>query len=273
MIEIRDLNMSFGKKQILKNINLDVGRGEIIAIIGPSGAGKSSLLRTINLLETPQSGTIKLENMKLNYAKFTKFEALNLRRKSAMVFQSHNLFINKNCLQNVTEALKVVQKMDSKAAESAAFAALEKVGMASRALSYTHELSGGQAQRVGIARALALNLPIMLFDEPTSALDPELVSEVLETIREIKGKTMLIVTHELNFARAIADKIVFMDAGEILQISPPREFFGLESSFLESNNAEINLQDSNKEDSRILDSKQLRIKQFLSKMQDYKKYV
>lgn len=230
MIEIRNVNMSFGRQQILKNINLNVARGEILAIIGPSGAGKSSLLRTINLLEKPQSGEISIENISLNYAKFSKKDALNLRRKSAMVFQSHNLFINKNCLQNVSEALIVVQKMDSKRAESVAYAALEKVGMASRAKSYTHELSGGQAQRVGIARALALNLPIMLFDEPTSALDPELVSEVLETIRAIEGKTMLIVTHELNFARAIADKIVFMDGGEILQIATPSEFFALESN-------------------------------------------
>lgn len=253
MIEICNLNMKIGQKEILKNINLSVKKGEIIAIIGPSGAGKSSLLRSINLLESPQSGAIKIEDVALNYARFTSKEVLNLRRKSAMVFQNHNLFINKNCLENVAEALIVAQKMPKNKAFEIALESLKKVGLEGKARAFSHELSGGQAQRVGIARALAINTPILLLDEPTSALDPELVSEVLESIRAIalnRTKTMLIVTHELGFGRAIADKIVFMCDGEILKISDTSEFF-----------------------SPCDDSKNARITQFLSKMHDYKKYV
>lgn len=225
MIEIINIHKNFGNKAILKNINLKIQRGEIIAIIGPSGAGKSTLLRSINLLEYPQSGTIRIDNITFNYAKFSKHEVVALRQKSAMVFQHHNLFINKNCLENVAEALIVVKKIPKKKAHEIAMEYLAKVGLQEKALMYTHELSGGQAQRVGIARALAFNPEIILFDEPTSALDPELVGEVLETIKTIHDKTMLIVTHELKFARAIADRIVFMADGMIVEEKSPHDFF------------------------------------------------
>lgn len=247
MIEIQNLNKNFGDKKILKNINLCVREGEIVAIIGPSGAGKSTFLRSINFLESPQSGIIRIDNVFFNYAKHTKKEILSLRQKSAMVFQHHNLFINKNCWQNVAEALMVVKKIPKSQAFEIAIENLTKVGLKDKAYSYPYELSGGQAQRVGIARALALNPTIMLFDEPTSALDLELVGEVLETIRQIKNKTMLIVTHELKFACAIADTIVFMAEGEILERKSPQEFFTNPSL--------------------------PRVKQFLNKMNVFEKYL
>lgn len=225
MLKISHLNKNIDKKIILKDINLSVNDGEIVALIGPSGAGKSTLLRSINLLEIPISGEISIDEIRLNYAKFTHKEALNLRRKSAMVFQHYNLFVNKNALENIAEALIIVRKMSKNEAFKIALENLEKVGLKDKANSYAFELSGGQAQRVGIARALALNPSIMLFDEPTSALDPELVGEVLETIRAIKGKSMLLVTHELKFARALADKIIFMNDGQIIEEAPTKDFF------------------------------------------------
>ena len=225
MLKISNLYKSFHSKEILKNINLEINDGQIVALIGPSGAGKSTLLRSINLLETPQSGQIIIDELKLDYAKFSGKEALKLRQKSAMVFQHYNLFINKNALENIAEALIIVKKMPKNQAYEIAYEHLSKVGLKDKANSYAFELSGGQAQRVGIARALALNPSIMLFDEPTSALDPELVGEVLEVIKNIQGKTMLIATHELKFARALADKFVFMSGGQIIEESPTAEFF------------------------------------------------
>lgn len=225
MLKITNLHKSFHSKEILKNINLEINDGQIVALIGPSGAGKSTLLRSINLLEIPQSGQIIIDELKLDYAKFNHKEALKLRQKSAMVFQHYNLFINKNTLENIAEALIIVKKMPKNEAYEIAYEHLSKVGLKDKAQSYAFELSGGQAQRVGIARALALNPSIMLFDEPTSALDPELVGEVLEVIKNIQGKTMLIVTHELKFARALADKFIFMSGGQIIEESPTAEFF------------------------------------------------
>ncbi|RDU65362.1 amino acid ABC transporter ATP-binding protein [Helicobacter didelphidarum] len=253
MIEIHNLCKKFGNTNILKNISLEVKSGEIIAIIGPSGAGKSTFLRSINLLEYPHKGSIRIDNITLDYAKisqrlalFPNKSILQLRQKSAMVFQQHNLFTNKNCLENVAEALIIVQKIPKKEAFDIALENLKKVGLEDKAFYYTHELSGGQAQRVGIARALALNPSVMLFDEPTSALDPELVGEVLESIKVIQDKTMLIVTHELNFARAVADRIVFMTNGEIIEQKPPQDFFN--------------------------QPKHERVKQFLEKMSIFKRY-
>lgn len=225
MLKLSNLNKSFDKKLILKDISFNANDNEIIAIIGPSGAGKSTLLRSINLLEIPQSGQIIIDALSLNYSQFTQKEALRLRQKSAMVFQHYNLFINKNALENIAEALIVVKKMPKNEAFELAFEHLSKVGLKDKAHSYAFELSGGQAQRVGIARALALNPSIMLFDEPTSALDPELVGEVLEVIKNIQGKTMLLVTHELNFARAVANRIIFMDQGQIIEENEASEFF------------------------------------------------
>lgn len=225
MLKISNLQKSFKDKLILKNLSLEAKDNEIIAIIGPSGAGKSTFLRSINLLESPQSGQIIIDELRLDYAKFTQKEALNLRQKSAMVFQHYNLFINKNALENIAEALIVVKKMPKNEAFDVAFEHLSRVGLKDKANSYAFELSGGQAQRVGIARALALNPSIMLFDEPTSALDPELVGEVLEVIKNIQGKTMLLVTHELKFAKALAHKFVFMSDGQIIEESSTAEFF------------------------------------------------
>lgn len=225
MLEISHLNKDFNKKAILKDINFSVNDGEIVALIGPSGAGKSTLLRCINLLESPKNGEIRIDEIRLNFAKFTHKEALKLRQKSAMVFQHYNLFINKTALENIAEALIIVQKRPKNEAFSIARTHLEKVGLKDKANAYPFELSGGQAQRVAIARALALNPSIMLFDEPTSALDPELVGEVLEAIRAIKGKSMLLVTHELKFARALAHKIIFMNDGQIIEQAPTKDFF------------------------------------------------
>lgn len=225
MLKISNLHKNFNSKAILKDINLTIDKGQIVALIGPSGAGKSTLLRSINLLETPQKGQISIDELHFNYAKFTHKEALKLRQKSAMVFQHYNLFINKNALENITEALIVVKKMPKNQAIDIAYEQLKAVGLEDKANSYAFELSGGQAQRVGIARALALNPSIMLLDEPTSALDAELVGEVLESIKNIRGKTMLIVTHELKFAKAVADKVIFMSEGQIIEEALTNEFF------------------------------------------------
>ena len=225
MLKISNLNKNVGNKAILKNVNLNVADGEIVAVLGPSGAGKSTLLRCINLLEKPQSGRIQIDDVHVNYAHVSHKEALHLRQKTAMVFQHYNLFVNKNALENIAEALIVVHKMPKNEAFKIAEENLEKVGLKEKASAYPFELSGGQAQRVGIARALALNPSIMLLDEPTSALDPELVGEVLETIRAIEGKSMLLVTHELKFARALAHKIVFMNEGEIIEEAETADFF------------------------------------------------
>lgn len=225
MIEIRSANKAFGKNIVLRNVNLAVKKGEIIAIIGPSGAGKSTLLRSINLLEVPDSGRLRVDDIEIDCARFSQREMLSVRRKSAMVFQHFNLFVNKNVLENVCEALVVVQKLPVANAKKIALEKLAQVGLASRANAYAYELSGGQQQRVAIARALALNTPILLFDEPTSALDIELIGEVLDAIRGIEDRTMLLVTHELSFAKAIADRIIFMDKGEIIEENRGEAFF------------------------------------------------
>lgn len=225
MIEITNANKKFNKQDVLKNINLRVNDNEIVAIIGPSGAGKSTLLRSINLLETPDSGHIVIDDLSVDFANFSKEQMFKLRQKSAMVFQNFNLLVNKNILDNVSEALIVVKKIPKNQAKDIAIEQLKSVGLAQKAHSYPYELSGGQQQRVAIARALALNPSIMLFDEPTSALDVELIAEVLEVIKSIKGKTMLIVTHELKFAKAIADRIIFMSEGEIIEQERAKLFF------------------------------------------------
>ncbi|RDU60345.1 amino acid ABC transporter ATP-binding protein [Helicobacter marmotae] len=225
MIELISLHKTFNHHAVLKDINFKVQSGEIIAIIGPSGAGKSTLLRSINLLEKPDRGIIRIDDLELNYAHFSHKQMLQLRQKSAMVFQNFNLFMNKNIVDNVSEALIVVKKIPKQEAQEIAMQRLQDVALAHKAQAYPYSLSGGQQQRVAIARALALNPNIMLFDEPTSALDVELIAEVLEVIKAIKDKTMLIVTHELKFARAIADRIVFMSEGEIIAEGEAKSFF------------------------------------------------
>lgn len=225
MLRIENLRKSFGNLNVLNGLNLHLKQGEICAIVGPSGSGKSTFLRCINALEVAQSGRISIDSVALDYARHTKKEILSLRRKTAMVFQNYNLFINKNALENVMEALLVVRKMSKPQAEEIALARLRQVGLEDRASFYPHQLSGGQQQRIGIARALALNPSVILLDEPTSALDPELVEEVLTVILGIKDTTMLVVTHKLHFAKVLANRIVFMADGSIIEEGDPTSFF------------------------------------------------
>lgn len=225
LIKVSHLEKRFKDILVLKDINLTVKKNKIIAIIGPSGAGKSTFLRCLNLLEFAQRGHLEFDGLHFDFEKINKANILKLRRKSAMVFQQHNLFINKNVLENVAEALIVVKKIPKNQAYEKAKLELEKVGLKDKLKSYAYELSGGQAQRVGIARALAVEPSVLLFDEPTSALDVHLTQEVLEVIKNIKNKTMLIITHELNFARSIADEMIFMSEGRIMHAAPTKEFF------------------------------------------------
>ncbi|RHW34729.1 amino acid ABC transporter ATP-binding protein [Lysinibacillus yapensis] len=227
MIEITNLKKNFGPNEVLKGINLKVNKGDIISIIGPSGSGKTTLLRCLNYLEKPDEGIITIGEVSINARKVHKKDIYTLRKKSAMVFQSYNLFQHKTALQNVMEGLIVVQKKNIKEAQEIATELLRKVGLEHKTKAFPSHLSGGQQQRVGIARALALNPEVILFDEPTSALDPELVGEVLSVIAKIakEGKTMIIVTHELNFAREISDRIIFMDNGVIVEEGSPKEIF------------------------------------------------
>jgi putative amino-acid transport system ATP-binding protein len=227
MIKITNLYKSFGELEVLKDINLEVKKGEVIAIIGPSGTGKSTLLRCINYLEEPEEGEIEIDGLKINAKNITKKEIYELRRKTSMVFQTYNLFKNKTALENIMEPLIVVKKMDKKVAEEKALDILDAVGLSDKRDSYPSKLSGGQQQRVGIGRAMAVDPKVMLFDEPTSALDPELVGEVLDVIKGLAEKhtTMLIVTHEMNFAKNVADRVIFMDGGRIAEQGSPEEIF------------------------------------------------
>lgn len=228
LIEIEHLSKSFpGGTEVLKDISLEIHKGDIVAIIGPSGTGKSTLLRCLNYLTVPSEGKIRIGECTVDAKSHTKEEVYALRRKSSMVFQQFNLFKNKTALENVMEALTNVQKMPKAEAEEISKHLLEQVGMGDRMDFYPSKLSGGQQQRVGIARALAVNPEVILFDEPTSALDPEWVKEVLATIQEVakEGRTMLIVTHEISFARQVANRILFMEEGKIQVDAPPEEFF------------------------------------------------
>ncbi|MBW4082299.1 amino acid ABC transporter ATP-binding protein [Paenibacillus sp. S150] len=227
MLRVENIHKRFGSEEVLKGISLQVKRGDVVSILGPSGSGKTTLLRCINLLERPQTGTVAIGGLSVNTEHLTRKDILKLRRKTAMVFQSYGLFINKNALENVMEGLLVVKKMKKAEARLKSLALLEKVGLADKAEHYPSQLSGGQQQRVGIARALALDPEVILFDEPTSALDPELVGEVLEVIRKIasEGVTMIIVTHELSFARDISTHVVFMEKGNIVEQGEPRQIF------------------------------------------------
>ena len=196
-------------------------------MIGPSGTGKSTLLRCINLLERPEKGIVRLGDFEADYEKITKAEIQVLRSRTSMVFQNSNLYRNKTAIENIKLPLTAVKKMEEKKAEEIGLQLLEKVGMLEKKDAYPETLSGGEKQRVGIARAMGVNPDIILFDEPTSALDPELVSEVLEVIQDLAKQhtTMLIVTHEMKFARSVADEIVFMEGGSIVEQAPPEEFF------------------------------------------------
>lgn len=219
MLSIKNLYKSFGKTEVLKGISLNIEPGKVVAIIGPSGAGKTTLLRCMNFLEKADSGEMDFDGAQIDLKKVSKKTILQIRRKTAFVFQNYNLFNNKTALENVMEGLVIARKIPKPEAKDIAFKALEKVGLKDRADFYPVSLSGGQQQRVGIARAIAVNPEVILFDEPTSALDPELTGEVLAVIRQLanEGTTMVIVTHEMDFAREIADHVVFMECGNIIE--------------------------------------------------------
>lgn len=225
MIEITNLYKSFNKNLVLDDINLNIGKNKIYTLLGPSGSGKSTLIRCINLLEIPDSGKMKINNINIDFKKIHKNDMLQIRKNVGMVFQNYNLFANKTALQNITQSLISVHKYSKDKANEIGYKYLNMVGLNDKANHYPSMLSGGQQQRIGIARALAFNPEIILFDEPTSALDPELVDEVLNVIKIIKDKTMILVTHELNFAKKIADEIIFMSEGKIVEQSTPKEFF------------------------------------------------
>lgn len=227
MIELSHISKSFGRQEVLRDISLSVKTGEVVVILGPSGSGKTTLLRCVNYLEKPFGGTIAVGDFRLDCSHAKRGDILKLRRKTAMVFQQYNLFRHKTALENVMEALLVVKKMPAAEARARSAALLDKVGLGDKLNEYPSRLSGGQQQRVGIARALALEPEVILFDEPTSALDPERVGEVLEVIRDIarEGITMIVVTHEMGFARDVANRVVFMDGGVIVEEGTPDDVF------------------------------------------------
>lgn len=224
-IEIKSLNAYYDKLHVLKDINLNVEKGEILSLIGPSGSGKSSLLKMLVGLLTPKSGEVNLNNKSISYS--NKSDLRSVREQIAIVFQQYNLFQNMNVLKNVCIAPTKIQKRDQKQVEEQAVNLLEKVGLKDKLKSYPDELSGGQQQRVAIARALCLNPEILLLDEVTSALDPELVQEVLDTIRILasEGMTMMIVSHEMSFVKEVSNKVVFMDEGSIIEVNDPKIIF------------------------------------------------
>lgn len=231
MIKVRNIHKRFGVNTILHGVDLDIVKGQVVVILGPSGSGKTTFLRCLNALELPEQGSISFENevpLQIDFDRRPdKNEILALRRKSGMVFQQYNLFPHKTALENVMEAPVQVRGEPVAQARAAALLLLEKVGLADKADLYPYQLSGGQQQRVGIARALALRPELMLFDEPTSALDPELVQDVLNTMKELanEGMTMLVVTHEIQFALDVADVVVVMDEGVIVEKGFPDDLF------------------------------------------------
>ena len=228
MLEVKGIEKSFDDLKVLRGVNLKVGRGDVVTVIGPSGSGKTTLLRCINFLERAEAGEMIFDDVRYRLDAMTRKEIAALRKKTAFVFQNYNLFRNKTALQNVTEGLVVARKVPKSEAREAGLRALQKVGMADRADAYPHQLSGGQQQRVAIARAIVTEPEVIFFDEPTSALDPELVGEVLGVMRNLasEGRTMLIVTHEMEFARNVANHVVFMDDGAVVEEGPPEEIFG-----------------------------------------------
>ena len=227
MLEIRNLRKAFGPLQVLKGIDLDVNKGDVVAILGSSGSGKTTMLRCLNFLERADAGTMDFDGRRIELHRATHAEINALRRRTGFVFQNYNLFANKTALQNVTEGLIIARKMPRRTAEELAHAQLVKVGMDDRADYYPSQLSGGQQQRVAIARAMAADPEILYFDEPTSALDPELTGEVQAVMRQLarEGRTMLVVTHEMDFARHVANRVVFMEQGVIVEQNTAEAFF------------------------------------------------
>ncbi len=222
-ISISGLSKSFGETTVLRDISLEIEPGERVVMIGPSGTGKSTLLRSLNFLDQPDRGLIRVGDLTVDAAQASRADILALRRRTSFVFQNYALFANKTAQQNITQALITVKGLSRPEADARAEAILKETGLSDKANAYPAALSGGQQQRVGIGRAMALDADLMLFDEPTSALDPEWVGEVLDLMRRVaeKGQTMLIVTHEMQFAREIADRIIFMTGGDVVEQGPP----------------------------------------------------
>ena len=225
MIKVENLTKSFGELEVLKGINQEIKDGEVVVVIGPSGSGKSTFLRCLNLLESPTSGKIFVDDEEITSK---KIDINKVREDMGMVFQSFNLFNNLNILDNITLAPTLVKKMEKAKAEEKARELLARVGLPDKAETFPKSLSGGQKQRIAIARALAMNPKVMLFDEPTSALDPEMVGEVLDIMKDLarEGMTMVVVTHEMGFAREVGDRIIFMDGGYVVEEGSPEEIFG-----------------------------------------------
>ncbi len=228
ILEVTGVKKKFADKEILKGVDLRVEKGDVISIIGPSGSGKTTLLRCMNFLERADAGKLHFFDKDYDLPNLSRRDIHALRQKTAFVFQNYNLFLNKTALQNVTESLTIVRKMKKKEAEEKAMILLKKVGVEDKASSFPRELSGGQQQRVAIARALAFDPDIVYFDEPTSALDPELTGGILSVMKELasEGLTMIVVTHEMAFARQVSTKVVFMEEGIILEQGHPDELFG-----------------------------------------------
>ena len=228
MISITNLHKKFGDLEVLKGIDLEVQKGQAVVVIGPSGSGKTTFLRCLNILEVPSQGVISIDEQTVDFAKpVPKKRVAAFRKQSAMVFQHYNLFPHMTALENVMEGPVTVQGIDKATARKKAEGLLEKVGLADKANEYPFQLSGGQQQRVGIARALALEPKVMLFDEPTSALDPELVGEVLQVMKNLaeEGRTMIVVTHEMGFAREVSSRVIFLDEGLVMEDGEPAIVF------------------------------------------------
>lgn len=227
MLTVKNLKISFGDNEVLKGVDLSVNKGDVVTFIGPSGTGKTTLLKCINYLVEPDEGEIQLADIHANYKSIKKQDILKLRRNTAMVFQLFNIFKHKTVIQNVMDALIAVQKMSKEEAYERSIVELKKVGLLDKKDAYPSTLSGGQLQRVGIARALAVNPKVILFDEPTSSLDPELIEEVLNVIEDVakSGMTTLLVTHEMDFAKKISTRVIFMDKGKIVEEGSPSQIF------------------------------------------------
>lgn len=227
MLEIKDIHKSFGNHEILKGVDISIAKGDVVVILGPSGSGKTTLLRCINFLERADKGYASISGIEIDLHHAKKKEIHDVRQKVAFVFQNYNLFNNKTVLENVAEGLIIGRKISKSDAVEMAKHALSKVGLSNKYDAYPSALSGGQQQRVGIARAIALNPDIILFDEPTSALDPELVGEVLNVMKNIanEGTTMLVVTHEMSFAKDVANRVLFMDGGVVVEEGTPHDIF------------------------------------------------
>ena len=227
MITIENVKKSFGHLRVLNDVSLTVNDGDVVVILGPSGSGKTTFLRTINFLERADAGRLTIGDKTVDLHGAKKKDVLDIRRRTAMVFQGYNLFANKTALENIMEGLVTAKGWTKAAARERALEELRKVGLAEKADYYPSELSGGQQQRIGIARAVALDADVILFDEPTSALDPELVGETLQLMKAVarEGRTMIVVTHEMSFAEEVADKVVFMAGGYVVEEGTPREIF------------------------------------------------